>query len=37
MVNLSGEMASTERIMEYTNLPEEGEFKTKKELKDKLP
>ena len=29
MVNLSGEMASTERLIEYGKLPPEGEFKTR--------
>ena len=28
MVNLSGEMASTERLIEYGKLPPEGEFET---------
>ena len=28
MVNLSGEIASTERLIEYGKLPPEGEFKT---------
>lgn len=37
MVNLSGEMASTERLIEYGKLPPEGEFKTEQSIKEKLP